>query len=147
MATTTTQIRGTADTALSTELNSLANNALAAKASALTLTSAGYLLGEVELNLAAPAGTLTANTGISIWFCREVDGTNYENGFDASVTPARAPDVVIPLRAVSTAQRVVVPCIIPPGAFYPLAKNDATGQALGASGNTIKIRPITLQNA
>ena len=146
MATTTTQIRGTSDTALTTELNSLANNARAAKASALTLTSAGYLLGECELKVTFGTAP-TANTGISCWFCREIDGTNYEDGFDASLTPARAPDVVFPIRAVTTAQRIIVPCIIPPGGFYPMILNDGTGQAFAASANTLKIRPVTLQQA
>lgn len=140
----TTQLRGTLDTALSTELNSLANNSLAIKASVLTLASAQYLLAEVELVVTFGV-TPTANTGISVWFLREVDGTNYEDG-SASITPARAPDVVLPIRAVTSAQRITVQCMIPPGSFYPLLKNDGTGQAFAASGNTLKIRPITLQS-
>jgi hypothetical protein len=143
MATTTTQIRGTIATALSTELNSLTNNSLAVKSGALTLTETGYLLAEVELSVTFGSAP-TANTGISVWFLREVDGTNYE---PSSATPARAPDVVLPLLAVTTAQRVIVPCVIPPGGFIPLARNDGTGVSFPASGSTIKIRAVTVQSA
>ncbi len=146
MSQTLTQLRGTADSALSTELNSLANNGLVAKSTALTLTSAGYLMAEVELVVTFGTNP-TANTGVSVWFCREIDGTHYEDGFDASLTPVRAPDAVFPLRAVTTAQRVVVLCLIPPGTFYPLVKNDGTGQSFAASANTLKIRPVTPQSA
>lgn len=145
MATTLEYLRGTTDTALSTELNSLANNGLAAKATALSITSSLYVIAEVELKVTYGTNP-TANTGCSVWWCREVDGTNYEDGFDASLTPARAPDVVLPVRAVTTAQRIIRTCIIPPGAFYPLLKNDGTGQAMSASGNTLKIKPLTFQN-
>jgi hypothetical protein len=138
-----TQVRGTLDTALSTELNSLANNALAAKSSALTLSTAGYLMGEVELSITFGTSP-TASTGISVWFLREVDGSDYESG-SSSLTPARAPDVVLPVIATTSAQRVIVPCVIPPGTFIPLAKNDGTGQAFPSSGTTIKIRPVSPQ--
>jgi hypothetical protein len=73
---------------------------------------------------------------------REVDGTNYEDG-SSTVTPARNPDLVFPLRAVTTAQRIVVIGDLPPGSFVALLRNDGTGQAMAASGNTLKIRPVT----
>lgn len=144
MSSTATQLRGTLDSAITTGLNSLANNANVA-GSALTLTSAGYLVGEVELVVTFGVAP-TASTGASVWFLREVDGTNYEDG-SSSVTPARAPDVVLPVRAVTTAQRIVVPCLLPPGTFTPLLRNDGTGQAFAASGNTLKVRPVTLQHS
>jgi hypothetical protein len=146
MATTSQYLRGTQlTTALSTELNALANNALATKASAITLTSGLlYLFAEVEL-LVSFSVAPTANTGISVWFIREIDGTNYEDGFDASVTPARAADVVFGLRAATGAQRVILERKVPPGAFYPLVKNDGTGQSMAATGNTLKLRPLTPQ--
>lgn len=145
MSTTTTQLRGTTQNALTTELNSLANNALAISAAVITVTSGGYLSVEVE-GVFTFGVAPTANTGLSVWFLREIDGTNYEDG-SASITPARAPDLVIPVRAVTTAQRVSIPLSLPPGNFFALLKNDGTGQALAASGNTLKIRPTTLQYA
>src|SRR4051812_40304985 len=116
MATTLEMIeQGTAVTLLTTELNSLANNTMSAAGSAQTNTQAtsnfnGYVRGKVELNLGSPSGTVTAGTLIDLWFLRTIDGgSNYEDG-SASISPARAPDVVFPLRAVSTAQRVIREC-------------------------------------
>ena len=140
MSTTTTQVVGTIQSLLTTELNSLANNALAL-GSAITLTSAGYLMGEVELVVTfgvAPA----ASTGCSVWFLRDIDGTNYEDG-GSSLTPARAPDLVIPVNASTSAQRITRRCLLPPGTFKALLKNDGTGVAMAASGNTLKVLPST----
>jgi hypothetical protein len=143
MATTTTLVSGTFQTLLTTELNSLANNATTA-ASAAYSAGGGYLLAEVELVVTfgtAPA----ANTGCSVWFLGQPSGT-YEDG-SATVTPARRPDVVLPLRAVTTAQRVTQRCMIPPGTFKALLLNDGSGQTMAASGNTLGIKPLTYQSA
>jgi hypothetical protein len=144
MATTQKWARGTADTAMSSELNTLANNSNAVKGSAVALTTSGYALGEVEL-VVTFGSTPTANTSVSVWFLREIDGTNYEDG-GASVTPARNPDVVLPIRATTNAQRIIKQCVLPPGDFKPLVRNEGTGQAFASSGNTLKIRPLTLQS-
>jgi hypothetical protein len=129
---------------LSTELNSIANNNNAIKSSSVTLTTESYVLAEVELRVQF-GGTPTANTSVSVWFLREVDGTNFEDG-SGSITPARNPDVVIPVRATSNVQRIIKSCILPAGSFIPLIRNDGTGQSFAASGNTLKVRPLTLQS-
>jgi hypothetical protein len=144
MATTQKWTRGTTDTLLSTELNSLANNTNAIKSSSVTLSTESYVLADVELRVQF-GGTPTANTAISVWFLREIDGTNYEDG-SGSITPARNPDVVIPVRATSNAQRIIKSCVLPSGTFIPLVRNDGTGQAFSSSGNTLKVKPITLQS-
>jgi hypothetical protein len=134
--------RGTATTALSTGLNSLANNALVAS-SAITLSTGEPGYQRCEAELVVTYGTApTANTACVVWLLREVDGTNYEDG-SSTVTPSRNPDLVFPLRAVTTAQRIVVTGDLPPGSFVALLRNDGTGQAMAASGNTLKIRPVT----
>jgi hypothetical protein len=144
MATTQNWSRGTADTVLTTELNSLANNSNAVKSSAVAPTSAGYTLVEVELYVTFGVAP-TANTGVSVWFLREVDGSNFEDG-SASITPTRTPDVVFGVRATTNAQRLIKTCVLPPGSFKPLVRNDGTGQAFSASGNVLKIRPYTIQS-
>lgn len=130
-------------TLLSTGLDSLSNNALctlgAAFDNTIGQTGDGYTLCDVELILASM--TAAANSSINVWFIQAHDGTTYE---DSTATIARPPDVVIPLRAITGAQRVVVKGIeLPPGKFKPIALNNATGAALASSGNTIKIRPYT----
>jgi hypothetical protein len=140
MATTTTYLSGSIATLLSTELNSLANNGLALGAA--YSAGGGYLLAEIEAVVTFGVAP-TANTGLSIWFLRAPDGTNVEDGGDGATTPARLPDAVIPLRAVTTAQRVNRRVLIPPGTWKPLLKNDGSGVAMAASGNTLKILPLT----
>jgi hypothetical protein len=142
---------------LSTELNSLASSAglTAGAISSVGGTSGlfnnvysggglgGFPLGEYELELAAPGGTLTAGTAAFFWFLNGVDGTHYEDG-SASVIPARSPDLVIPIRAVSTTQRIIVFAPLPANSFYVLCAQN-TGQAWGATANTLKVTPVTNQ--
>ena len=141
MATSTIkQAYGTIASILTTELNAMANNALVLSA-ATSLTETNYLECDVEAYFTFGVAP-TSGTGFSVWFLRTADGTNYEDG-GVSVTPSRAPDLVIPARAVATAQRVIVQGYVPPGNFKVLIKNDATGQALSASGHTLKLIPRT----
>ena len=148
---------GTVATLLSTELNSLASSAGLTAGAISSVGGAsglfnnvtggaglgGYTLGQFELRLAAPAGVLTAGSGAFLWFLTSVDGTNYEDG-SATVIPARKPDVILPVRAVSTAQRVIVVAPLVPGSWYVLV-GQTTGQTWAASGNTIKVTPLTYQ--
>jgi hypothetical protein len=148
MATTTKYLRGSEQTLLDTAMNSLTNNSLAISA-AITVSDTGYILADITFVFTFGTNP-TVNTGFSIWFLRETDGTNYEDGDgtfggSANTTPARLPDVVIPVRAVTTAQRVVKQVVLPPGPFKCLVKNDGTGQTLAASGNTLKIKAFTYQ--
>jgi hypothetical protein len=139
---TVKDIRGTSTTVLSTGLNSLANNALVAS-SAITLSTGEPGYQRCEAELVVTYGTApTASTACVVWLLREMDGTNYEDG-SSTVTPSRNPDLVFPLRAVTTAQRIVVTGDLPPGSFVALLRNDGTGQSMAASGNTLKIRPVT----
>ncbi len=135
-----TNTRGTNTNVLTTQLDSLANNSNAL-GSTITLSNTGFRFGELEL-LVTFGVAPTANTAITVWLLREVDGTNFEDG-GTSVTPTRVPDAVFPLRAVTTAQRIIVPVDLPPGSFRVLLRNDGTGQAMAASGNALRVRPLT----
>lgn len=137
-----TQARASsAQNLLTTELNSLANNANAVHASSVTLTSAGFLRAELEFLFTFGVAP-TANTSLLVWLLRETDGTNFEDG-SGSVTPTRTPDAIVTVRAVTTAQRAIVPVDLPPGPIRALVRNSGTGQALAASGNVLSIRPVT----
>lgn len=137
---------GTIATLLSTELNSLANNTNAISTTAYNNVQGGgggdgFVECEVELTVnfsVAPS----ANSGFSVWFLASPDGTNYEDG-GASVTPSRLPNVVFPLRAVTGVQRITRRTFAPAGIFHTLQRNNATGQTIAASGNTLKLRPLT----
>lgn len=139
-----TQLRGNSLTLLSTEMNSLGNNSNAVHASSVTNTNTGYLDGELELQVSFPVAP-TANTPVYVWFLREIDGTNFEDG-SASVTPTRPPDAIFTVRAVTTAQRITQPVYdIPPGNIRTLARNSGTGQSFASSGNILTLRPKTYQ--
>jgi hypothetical protein len=140
---TVKNIAGTITTVLSTGLNSLANNSNVIS-SAITLSTGepGYRWGEWELYIASSAAAMTANTAFSGWIIQALDGTNDEDG-GTSVTPARTPDIVFPVRAVSTAQRMTTFSQLPTGSFKLLLRNDGTGQTIASSGNTLKVRPMT----
>lgn len=145
MAVVEKYLLGSIASLLTTELNSLANNALAIGSAYSNVIGGGagdgYTLCDVEL-VVTYGSAPTANTAVSVWFLAAPDGTNYEDG-GTSVTPARLPDVVLPVRAVTTAQRINRRVLLPWGLLKPLAKNDGTGVAMASSGNTLKIRPVT----
>lgn len=146
MATTEKFLLGSQTTLLDTGLNTLTNNSLAISSAYNNTqgqTGDGYTLCDLEL--VVTYGTAPgAGTGVSVWLLTSQDGTNYEDG-DASTTPSRPPDVVFPLRAVTTAQRIIRRAFMPWGLCKALLKNDGTGVSMAASGNTLKIRPVTTQ--
>lgn len=129
-------------------LQNLANNtpvAGSAYDNTVGQTGDGYTLCDLELYLDGFGSAVTAGSAFSLWFLGMQDGTNAEDG-SASVTPARAPDVTFPLRAVSTAQKINRRAVMPFGKVTPLVKNDGTGQALNNNTNSyLKIRPVTRQ--
>ena len=152
MATTAEYIvQATPTTLLSTELGNgtgLAANTFSAAGAAVNNVQAtsnlnGYTNAYLELVLSAPSAAFAANTAIYLWFLKSIDGTNYE---DTSANP-RPPDVIIPVEANGSAQRITMDIKLPPGQWKPIAENvpGSGTQALGASGNTIKILPYTYQ--
>jgi len=126
-------------TALSTDLNSLANGSLAIS-SAIDFTASGvdrkkYM--DVEIYLASVNLSGVTNPAIYVWLLARSDGTNYEDG-DGSTTPARPPDKVVPLRVVNGAQRVFTRFILTVPDYGKILVKNAAGAALAASGNTVK---------
>lgn len=134
---------GTNDTIVSTGSSSaVTNNSLSV--ADWTVTTTNYPFAEIELTCTYSVAP-TASTGISVWFLRRPDGSNWEDGTDGTTTPARAPDLVIPLRAVTTAQRITRVAQLPAGtAQRVLIKNDGTGQTMPA-GWGLKGRPFARQ--
>ena len=127
---------GTWTTALSTELNSLADDGLALS-SAIDNSTNKDLFVDIEVYLATVDLSSQTNPAIYIWLLTRTDGTNFEDG-GTSVTPARAPDAIIPLREANGAQRVFARMLmLTPDQVKILVQNKA-GAALAASGNTVK---------
>lgn len=132
---------------MTTELNSLANNARAISSDLGGDATDAPLYGDFELVVTFGTNP-TVDTTIDLYLVRAADGSNYEDG-DASVRPS--PDAFagsFPVRAVTSAQRIVIRDVpMPPGFYKTVIHNNGTGQAFAASGNTLKVRPHNLQVA
>jgi hypothetical protein len=142
--------QGSAVTLLSTELNSLAAAGLAVSSSTINNSQGqtnldGYTRAYVEANLAAPSAAFAANSTLDLWFLKQV-GSQTEDG-SSSVTPARPPDLSLPMQATSNAQHVILDVRLPPATLSILARNNQGGgsQALAASGNTVTLQAYTDQ--
>lgn len=134
MATTTHGAYGTVTSALTTELNSLANSSNTAASTAIDNTSALAMFIDLELVVAAQASARSAGATIEVYLALALDGTNYA---DINETTAEL-IASFPLDAATTARRAARRDIpIPPGKFQLFARN-RTGQALASSGNTVK---------
>ena len=134
-------------TYLTTELNSLANNGLVL-GSAIDFTASGTdrkLYIDIELYLASIDLSSQDNPAAYIWLLRRTDGTNFEDG-GTSITPARMPDDIIPLREANAAQRVSGKVITVPDQGKILIKNES-GVTWASSGNTLKYNIYSIQDA
>lgn len=126
----------TATSILTTELNSLANNTASSSSSAIDNTSALDLFMDIELVVAAQGVARSSGAYIAVYMSHALDGTNYD---DTNTTTGELAATFL-LDATTTARRRTIRDIaIPPGLFKLWAYN-ATGQALAASGNTVKYR-------
>lgn len=132
---------------MTTELNSLANNAYCISGAMGADATPAYLYGDFEL-VWTHGSAPTVDMLIDLFLVRSADGTNYEDG-SASVIPGANTYVgSFQERAVTTAQRRVLRDVrLPPGLWKAIIFNNATGQALAASGNTLKVRPHNLRQA
>jgi hypothetical protein len=124
---------------LTTELNSLADDANVLGA-AIDFTAAGvdrkqYM--DVEIYLASVDWSAQTNPCIYLWLLPRTDGTNFEDGA-AGTNPARTPDKIVSMRAVSGAQRIVARLLVTTPDQGKLLVGNRSGAALAASGNTVK---------
>jgi hypothetical protein len=120
--------------------SSLADNASVTSAT-ITLTNAGYPKATCEFNMPAPSGTVASNKNVAVWFRLNPDGTNFEDA-----TTDKMPDFTFPLRAVATAQRVVIREIVLPAqnGFQVVIKNNGSGVTLNTTW-TLKCTPYTVR--
>lgn len=135
---------GTIATVLSTELNSLANNSYSAASAAQgSDTGAAEVYGDFELVIAS--FTPGSNPVVELYLIRSVDGTNYEDG-GGSVAPSQDAYVgAFQITTGTSAKRAVLRDVpLPPGLWKAVVRNLA-GAAFPASGNTLRVRPHSLQ--
>jgi len=126
-------------TYLSSELNSLGNNSNKVGSAIDFASTNRKMYMDVEIYLNTVDLSAQTNPAIHIWLLARTDGSNFEDGSD-SITPARAPDKIVPLREVNAAQRVFARFLLTtPDQGKILIKNK-TGTSLASSGNTVKYR-------
>lgn len=129
---------------LSTELNSLSNGSRTNAGTEYDNSTSKKTHAWVEF--ACTWGSAPAAGGyVQVHLVRAPDGTNYEDG-SSSVDPgAHTVVVVIPVRATTSAQRLVSrPFRLPPFKVKPILYN-GSGQAMPASGSTLKLHTSRLE--
>jgi hypothetical protein len=135
---------GSPASVMTSELNSLADDARAISG-AIDNTSELDFWDDVELVVTYGTAPSTGGT-VELYLVESVDGTNYGDGSSGVAPPATALVGVFPLRAVTSAQRIMVRGVmVPPLKFKYLVTNKA-GQAMAASGNTLKRLPYKVQS-
>lgn len=125
---------------MTTELNSLANAAAAITAAAVDQNTPLATHGDFELVVTYGTNP-TADSAVELWIARTIDGTNFEDcSTTGPIVPANGFVGGFILRATTAAQRLVVPKVeLPPLDFHVLVVNKS-GQAMAASGNTLKVK-------
>jgi hypothetical protein len=127
-------------TIMSTELNSLANNANAIAGSAINNETGLGLFADFLLTCTF-AVSPTAETFLNLYLLPSLDGTNYPDGSNTITPNSNCLIGALPVRAVNTVQRINLPKVaLPPFHFLILVRNEATGAALSATGNTLVAR-------
>lgn len=140
MAAIKQQVYQTIVSAMTTDLNSIANNAYATSVALGADATAAELTADFELALASltPTGTPV----IDLFLIRSADGTNYE---DSATPPADAFAGSFEVTTGAAAKRAILrDRTLPPGLFKAVIRN-RTGVAFAATGNTLKYRPHSIQ--
>lgn len=140
---------GSTTTILDTGLNSLANNALVASAAQDNSTDLD-LYADLEIVVSGFGASIDQGTAyLEVYLCPSVDGSNYPDGHDASVTPAAIALIGVAVKATANGsgglRSTITGISLPPRQFKVVVKN-TSGQALAASANTVKIRKYKLQS-
>lgn len=121
--------------ALTTELDALANGSASAASAAIDNTSTLDTHIDVTVTLATQGSARSAGATVVVYIIYALDGTNYDRAVAATAEPL----VVLPYDAATTTTQSTRTGIIRPGLFKLIAVNN-TGQALGATGNLVEYR-------
>lgn len=131
-----------AATALTTELNSLADGSVTSLGSEINNTSALDMFMDVQLDLASL--TISSTSAFcTVYLVPTVDGTNYPDWTSGAVAGYHgqyAVGALLVKNVTATTARAGLTGIPIPPAKFKLALRDGTGAALAASGNTLSYR-------
>ena len=144
MATLQNTAFATADTLLSTELNSLTNNSTTANGTELDVTTGRQFAGVLDLELGSFDTSVQTSPGIEIYaVMAAADGTTYP----AEQVPRSDYMLTIPVSAASSAKKVYGygPIYLTPGKYKFYAVNKS-GVTLASSGNSLKLRRFSAES-
>lgn len=130
-------------TALSSELNSLADGADSALSAEEDNSASGqrWPMAMVEIYIALQGTARTAGASVSLFVVPSTDGTNYGDAATAATSNNYLVGVYS-LDAATTARYLTGRITLPPTKYKVELRNN-TGRALASSGNTVKIREFT----
>lgn len=98
----------------------------------------------VEIQMLS-TGALASGDYLSVYWITAADNTNYEDG-GASVTPARAADLIIPVRAVTnSSQRITMKNVPIPGGNFKVLLINQLSTKLDTTANILSFRPVNDQ--
>jgi hypothetical protein len=102
----------------------------------VNLDQYGFLKIDADFGSAPSDGYPT----LDIYLMKALDGTNYEDGSSSVVPSGQSFLASVPVRKVDTAQipGLIGPFLLPPCKIKFIVENQ-TGQATGASGNTLTL--------
>ena len=135
-----------AETVMTTELNSLANDDRNITATAVSNDGAGekHLYANFRLYLATQGSARSAGANVQLFILPEVDGT-YPYGDDTLDPDTGLLRGAFGFDAATTARYAVMEMVpIGPNDFHIVLKNN-TGQALASSGNTLVMERYSLE--
>lgn len=138
--------RGLLANLLTTELNSLANNAATAfgpEVNNLLAAPAGYQLCGLNFKLASSSSALTVNSSLQIAFVTTTDGTNYPKFTSGASYKLALQNYIVAtiwLYPATLSAEVIyenTERVILPGCKFKTVLINSSGVALPASGNTL----------
>lgn len=130
-------------TALSTELNALANNASTVLGPEIDNTTANDLFMDLELNLGTTSARV-ANGAVDVYMVVALDGTNYGDANEVTAKRVAEFDLdagTLPRRSTR------IDINIPPAKIKLFARNAATGVSLAATSNTLRYRTHSISTS
>lgn len=126
---------------LTTELNSLANNANTVASAAIDNSTNLDLYHDLTLTVTAQGSSRSAGALVTVFMIQALDDANYDDVNEQTAEVA----AVFSLDAVTTARQISRRDIpIPPGKFKYFIRNQ-TGQSLAASGNILEYRAHSVE--
>lgn len=126
---------------LTTELNSLGNNANSSASAAINNTTNLDLYHDLTLTVATQGSARSSGAVVTVFIVPALDGTNYDAVNEVTAEVA----AVFPLDAATTSRQITrrdVP--VPPGLFKYFVRN-STGQAFASSGNILEWRAHSVE--